>query len=52
MVDEKSISQIVENVLSEMGISGNKNTKKQLGVFDSMTEALDAVEVAYKQFRS
>ena len=52
MVDEKSISLIVENVLSEMGISGNKSAKKQLGVFDTMTEALDAVEVAYKQFRN
>ena len=47
MVDEKSISLIVENVLSEMGIGNKKPQKKQLGVFDTMTEALEAVEKAY-----
>ena len=52
MVDEKSISLIVENVLSEMGIGNKKPQKKQLGVFDTMTEALEAVEKAYKEFRS
>ena len=51
MVDERSISLIVENVLSEMGIGNKKPHKKQLGVFDSMTEALEAVEKAYKEFR-
>ncbi len=52
MVDEKSISQIVENVLSEMGIGNKAPQKKQLGVFDDMGEALKAVEKAYKEFRS
>ena len=52
MVDEKSISLIVENVLSEMGIGNKKPQKKQLGVFDDMTEAIQAVEKAYKEFRS
>ena len=51
MVDEKYISQIVESVLSEMGVQ-NKKEKKLLGVFDEMSEALAAAEVAYKKFRS
>ena len=51
MIDEKYISQIVENVLNEMN-AGQAQTKKQLGVFDTMGEALSAVEKAYKQLRS
>ncbi len=51
MVDEKYISQIVESVLSEMGVQ-NKKEKKLLGVFDEMSDALAAAEIAYKKFRS
>ena len=51
MVDEKYISQIVENILSEMGVQ-NKKEKKLLGVFEEMGDAIKAPEVAYKQFRS
>ncbi len=51
MVDEKYISQIVESVLSEMGVQ-KTSEKKLLGVFDEMSEALAAAEKAYKQFRS
>ena len=51
MVDEKYISQIVQSVLDEMGVQ-NKKEKKLLGVFDEMSDALAAAEVAYKKFRS
>ena len=51
MVDEKYISQIVESILSEMGVQ-NKKEKKLIGVFDEMSDAISAAEVAYKQFRS
>lgn len=50
MLDEKYISKIVENVLNEMGTAATPE-KKQLGVFDEMSDALKAVEKAYKQFR-
>lgn len=50
MLDEKYISQIVENVLSEMG--AQTNDTRQLGVFDEMSDALAAVSKAYKEFRS
>lgn len=48
MLNEQKISEIVESVIRNM----NAESKKQLGVFDTMGEALAAVEVAYKQFRS
>ena len=50
MLDEKYISQIVENVLSEMGAQTSET--RQLGVFDEMSDALAAVSKAYKEFRS
>ena len=50
VVDEKYISEIVANVVSS--IANKPQEPKQKGVFDSMSEALAAVEVAYKQFRS
>lgn len=50
MLDEKYISKIVESVLSEMGTQAPE--RKQLGVFDEMTDALAAVSKAYKEFRS
>lgn len=49
MLDEKYISEIVASVVGSMA---KKQDKNQLGVFDTMTEALAAVEAAYKQFRS
>lgn len=50
MVDESYISRIVEGVIKEIdkGASG----KKQKGVFDTMTEALEAVQKAYKEYRN
>ena len=50
VVDEKYISEIVANVVSS--IANKPQEPKQKGVFDTMSEALAAVEVAYKQFRS
>lgn len=50
MVDEKFISQIVEDVIKQMDKNGT--TGRQKGVFDTMTEALEAVQKAYKQYRS
>lgn len=50
MLDEKYISRIVENVLQEIGTK--KSEKKQLGVFEEMSDALEAVSKAYKLLRS
>ena len=50
-INAAQISAIVENVIKNMNTTPI-STSKQKGVFDSMTEALAAVEVAYKQFRS
>lgn len=49
VVDEKYISEIVANVVSSM--SEKANEPKQKGVFDTMSEALAAVNTAYKQLR-
>ena len=42
MVDEKQVSEIVKNVIAGMDISSfdNKPARKQLGVFDTMEEAI------------
>ncbi len=45
------ISAIVENVIKNMNTKPI-STSKLKGVFDTMSEALAAVEVAYKQYRS
>ena len=49
IVDEKYINEIVANVVSSMKEA--ERAPKQKGVFDTMTEALEAVSKAYKQFR-
>ena len=49
MIDEKYISDIVENVLKT--IKPNIPTCHQKGVFATMSEALEAVSKAYKEFR-
>lgn len=53
MIDENKVSRLVEEVLSEMNLSDSKIplSRKQLGVFDTMEEALAAVNKAYTQFR-
>ena len=45
------ISAIVENVIKNMNTKPI-STGRQKGVFETMSEALAAVEVAYKQYRS
>ena len=53
MVDEKQVSEIVKNVIAGMDISSfdNKPARKQLGVFDTMEEAIAACYKAYTTFR-
>ena len=50
MVDEKQVSEIVKNVIAGMDISSfdNKPARKQLGVFDTMEEAIAACKLCYK----
>ncbi len=50
MIDEKQISEIVRKVVSDMNIDA-KPAKKQLGVFDTMEEAIEACNKAYEVFR-
>ena len=50
MLDEKMIGQIIQNVINNMPAGVTKSN--QLGVFDSMTDALAAVEKAYKQLKN
>ena len=53
MVDEQKISQLVRETLAGMDLSGIdiKKPRHQLGVFDTMEEALAAVNKAYAVFR-
>ncbi|MBR5011050.1 MAG: hypothetical protein IKY12_00675 [Clostridia bacterium] len=52
-IDEKQISEIVKSVLSNMaGETASENTQSYKGVFNTMTEALEAVNKAYKKYRS
>lgn len=51
MIDEKQISSIVKKVLSDMNIE-EKPKRKQLGVFDTMEEAIEACNKAYVVFKN
>ena len=53
-MEEKYISEIVANVIKSMGSDAAPLVKKtnQLGVFDSMTDALNAVNKAYIEFKN
>lgn len=52
MIDEKKVTQLVKDVLAEMDLSDiKKPARKQIGVFDTMEEALSAVNKAYTEFR-
>ena len=51
-MDEQYISQLVEKVIKAIdsgSVGGSVGAQK--GVFDTMTEALEAVQKAYKQYR-
>ena len=50
MLDEKIIGQIIQNVINNMPQAIEKSNPK--GVFDTMGEALCAVEKAYKQLKN
>ena len=54
-INESYVKEIIEKVLAgtqgESSSPAPAQTKKQIGVFDTMTEALEAVEKAYKLFR-
>ncbi len=53
-LDEKQISEIIKNVLASAGAENGiaEDARSYKGVFDSMAEALEAVNKAYKQYRS
>ena len=52
MVDEKQVREVVKNVLAGMDLSSLEQPKrKQLGVFDTMEEAIAACNKAYTTFR-
>lgn len=50
MIDEKQISEIVRKVMSDMKPE-DKPARKQIGVFDTMEEAIEACNKAYEIFR-
>ena len=51
-INETYVKEIIEKVLKDVEKTQPVATdKRQLGVFDTMTEALEAVEKAYKLFR-
>lgn len=53
MIDEQRVSEIVKNVLAGMDLSAfEKPARKQLGVFDTMEEAIAACNKAYTVFRN
>ena len=53
-LDEKQISEIIKNVLASAAAENSvaEDARSYKGVFDSMAEALEAVNKAYKQYRS
>ena len=50
-MNEQYINQIVASVIKTLETKGAINTGSQKGVFDTMSEALEAVSKAYKQYR-
>ncbi len=53
-LDEKQISEIIKNVLASAAAENSvvEDARTLKGVFDSMSDALEAVNKAYKQFRA
>ena len=53
-IDENQISEIVKKVLANVAgdTDINTNARSYKGVFDSMADALEAVNKAYKQYRA
>ncbi|MBR3791252.1 MAG: aldehyde dehydrogenase EutE [Clostridia bacterium] len=50
MIDEKQISEIVKKVITDMG-ADQAPKRKQVGVFESMDDAIEACNKAYELFR-
>ena len=50
MIDEKQISEIVKKVMKDIG-ADTAPQRKQIGVFDTMEEAIEACNKAYELFR-
>ena len=51
-INETYVKEIIEKVLKDVEKTQPQvSSKKQIGVFDTMTEALEAVQKAYKLFR-
>lgn len=50
-INEKYIAEVVEKVLKESKTQSSSGNTTQKGVFDNMSDALEAVEKAYKEFR-
>ncbi len=50
MIDEKQISEIVKKVITDMGVE-QAPKRKQVGVFESMDDAIEACNKAYELFR-
>ena len=50
MLDERYVSELVASVISSMG--KQQASTKQKGVFATMSDALEAVNKAYQQYRS
>ena len=53
-IDEKQIGEIVKSVLANVQGQNSivESARTYKGVFETMAEALEAVEKAYKEFRS
>lgn len=51
MLSEQQISEIVKSVIEKMDINPIKSEKKQLGVFDTIEEAISACGKAYTTFK-
>ncbi len=52
-INEKLVQEIVAKVVLNVAAdTASDSQKRQLGVFETMTEALEAVNKAYKQFRN
>ena len=54
MIDEKQINEIVKSVISGLNVEKTpapQSNRKQIGVFDTMEEAIAACNKAYTVFR-
>ena len=50
-LNEKMLKEIVEQVIGSMNSTSLSSDKNQKGVFDTMSEALEAVNKAYIEYK-